>query len=239
MNKAWVLKASRFFISVGIIVAAVTQYCVYADAQEVIETSDVVAKTSVSSDVAIDVSGFEVINSRSLVSQSYDCPNVQIDSSFSGVESTLAKNAEAYKEQQRQARIRSEVASRGSMGRLYAPSIGIDVALFNSMSQAVCDAPDSACYFYIGGAPVIGDHQNQGFSRIRSAVPGSTLMYISDGTNITTYRCVASYNGYNTGYNLTDEAGVSATGKYPGSIILYTCRQDWQHITIVHISPVG
>lgn len=239
MNKAWVLKASQFFISVGIIVAAVTQYCVYADAQEVIETSDIVAKTSVSSDVAIDVSGFEVINSRSLVSQIYDCPNVQIDSSFSGVGSTLAKNAEAYKEQQRQARIRSEVASRGSMGRLYAPSIGIDVALFNSMSQAVCDAPDSACYFYIGGAPVIGDYQNQGFSRIRSAVPGSTLMYISDGTNITTYRCVASYNGYNTGYDLTDEAGVSATGKYPRSTILYTCRQDWQHITIVHIIPIG
>lgn len=160
-------------------------------------------------------------------------------SMFTDVSGVISRNRIAYLEQQRKAKIRSEVASRGSMGRLYAPSIGIDVALFKSMSQAVCDAPDSACYFYLGGAPVIGDHQNQGFSRIRSAVPGSTLMYISDGTNITTYRCVASYNGYNTGYDLTDEAGVSAAGKYPGSTILYTCRQDWQHITIVHISPVS
>lgn len=65
--------------------------------------------------------------------------------------------------------VASQMASRpGMMGRLSIPDVGIDVAVFNSDSQATADAVDSACYFDWLGYPVMGDHQNQGV--VRSAV---------------------------------------------------------------------
>ena len=52
--------------------------------------------------------------------------------------------------------VAAQMASRpGMMGRLSIPDVGIDVAVFNSDSQATADAVDSACYFDWLGYPVI------------------------------------------------------------------------------------
>lgn len=173
--------------------------------------------------------------------QSLEYPEIKpVDTQILGtISGILKQNRIEYLVQQRLAQAYSDVVNRGAVGRLYSADLGLDVALFPSMSQSVVDAPDSAAYFSVSGATVIGDHQNQGFSRIRNAIPGSTTFTISDGTNVTTYRCIASYNGINTGYDLVDEAGSPVYSKYPGSVILYTCKQDWRHVTIVHFIPIS
>lgn len=237
--KAYYKLIPSLILIVIIFVAFQFQQNTYALSTDVISTAKSVSNENPVANTLVDTSGFSEVNSRVLIGTEIPTYDVEIPDSFSPVEKILSDNYAKYQEQQRQAKIRSEVASRGSMGRLYSPSIGIDVALFRSQAQSVCDARDSACYFYLGGSPVIADHTNQGFNRIRSAVPGSTLFYISDGNTVTTYRCIASYNGRNTGYDLTDESGVPASSKYPGSTILYTCRQDWQHVSIVHIAPIS
>lgn len=81
--------------------------------------------------------------------------------------------------------VASQMASRpGMIGRLTIPSLGINVALYASNSQSVVDAADSAACFGFGSATVIGDHQDQGFSAIRSSYVGDQSTAIVNGYSI-------------------------------------------------------
>lgn len=131
-----------------------------------------------------------------------------------------------------------EMARRGNLGRLYINSCGINVALFyasiysGNHSQQVVDNWDSAAYmanaagYY--GYELIGDHVHQGFSGIKSAVPGSTRATMDFGTYTRSLICVAGYKGYN-GYN--GESGLFRLDGTPliggeGQVCMYTCNSD-------------
>lgn len=132
--------------------------------------------------------------------------------------------------------VASQMASRpGMMGRLSIPDVGIDVAVFNSDNQATADAVDSACYFDWLGYPVMGDHQNQGWSALQYCVPGSTLAYFDNGSSVTTYICTDNFTGINTGYGFTYDDGTPISGS---SLVLYTCLgSDWTHDRFCYFIP--
>ena len=130
--------------------------------------------------------------------------------------------------------VASQMASRpGMIGRLTIPSLGINVALYASNSQSVVDAADSAACFGFGSATVIGDHQDQGFSAIRSSYVGM-LAYSDDGTSKRQLTCTGVTTGTNTGTDLINSSGVSASTY--GGYVLYTCNSSWQDVTIVYFS---
>lgn len=138
----------------------------------------------------------------------------------------------------RKQRILNEKKTRGSIGRLYIPEVGIDVALFQSSEQSVVDDVDSAAFFRMKGQDVIGDHNVQGFSKIRKMVPGRTYAYIEDGNIARKYRCIAKIDGHNREIDITDENEQSVLGRYPNTIMLYTCKNHWSNISIIFLQPV-
>lgn len=105
--------------------------------------------------------------------------------------------------------------------------------MYASNSQSVVDAADSAACFGFGSATVIGDHQDQGFSAIRSSYVGM-LAYIDDGTSKRQLTCTGVTTGTNTGTDLINSSGVSASTY--GGYVLYTCNSSWQDVTIVYFS---
>ena len=124
-----------------------------------------------------------------------------------------------------------EMANRpGMVGRLVIPSVGVNVALFSGSSQAIVDAQDSAAYFSAGNAMVIGDHWNQGFTKIKSCTVG-TKAYIYRGDSIETLTCTNVCRGINNDYDILYEDGTSATTS--SWLLMYTCNgANYHDITI-------
>ena len=124
------------------------------------------------------------------------------------------------------------------VGRFKIPAVGVNVACYASSSQATVDAADSAAYFYTSGHLTIADHKHQGFSAIRSCSKGMKgSLSTSSGTK--NYICVDRINGHNTGYELTDANYNSIDSMYPGTLVLYTCNENWQNVTIVFLKLEG
>ena len=130
------------------------------------------------------------------------------------------------------------MASRpGMIGRLYIPSVGVSVALYNSFSQGTVDAGDSAAT-YRSVNMVIADHKHQGFSKMKSSVPGSTIAYINNGNTVQAYMCVEKNNGRNNETSLVDCNGASLYTKCPGGLVMYTCNAHWSDITYSCWNPI-
>ena len=124
-----------------------------------------------------------------------------------------------------------EMANRpGMVGRLVIPSVGVNVALFSGSDQAIVDAQDSAAYFSAGNSMVIGDHWNQGFTKIKSCTVG-TKAYIYRGDSIEALTCTNVCRGINNDYDILYEDGTSVT---TGSwLLMYTCNgANYHDITI-------
>ena len=140
--------------------------------------------------------------------------------------------------------VAAEMASRNRMiGRLIIPSVGVDVALFNSYTQGVVDRQDSAgTYRYNGGQMVIADHKNQGFALTKLSIPGVTIAYINDGQAVTPYICVENNVGSNKAndipYDLLDCNGNSIYLQNAGGICMYTCNDHWSRITYTYWQPI-
>ena len=129
--------------------------------------------------------------------------------------------------------------SYGTFGRLDIPSIGIGVALNyvdlrDGTAQSVVDAYDSAAYFFWHDCKyVIADHNNQGFANLRNAQVGSYAQISNADGYVDTYICTrVCTDGRNTQYDLLDEYGISADSSVNCSLLMYTCNQDWEHITL-------
>lgn len=117
-------------------------------------------------------------------------------------------------------------------GRLNIPSAGIDVALYNSYEQSVCDAQDSACFFHLNNNPgmTIADHNYQAFRTLTSVAPGAKAV-ISEANGGKIYlQCVEVYNGHNTASALTDNNGNIVTSTH--DFLTYTCLDSTQNIRI-------
>ena len=152
----------------------------------------------------------------------------------------IAKKVKEYQEEQKRLEIKRQMKSRGGMvGRLIIPDVDLDVAVIRasiyngSHNQAVVDAKDSAAWMYDWGAAVlIGDHNNQGFEKMKAAVPNVTKCYINNGDTIKTYICIKNIQGHNTGSSITDANYRSLNGDNSGGLIMYTCNENWRNITI-------
>ena len=117
-------------------------------------------------------------------------------------------------------------------GRLYIPSVGIDVALYRGISQSVTDRKDSAAIFTYGSydGEIIADHNNQDFSKLLNVVVGTTGYIRLKNGNVINIKCIEVINGHNTGTKLTDNNYRVVMGKY--DYLMYTCRNGWKNIRI-------
>ena len=118
--------------------------------------------------------------------------------------------------------VQAEMQRRPGMnGRLVIPSVGVNVALFDGHAQRFVDAKDSAAYFLAGNTMLVGDHWNQGFSKIKNCHAG-TLAYIYRGTSVQTLTCTGVCSGINGDSDLLYADGSSAT--MGGGTLMYTCN---------------
>lgn len=121
------------------------------------------------------------------------------------------------------------------IGRLYIPSVNIDVGLYYETDynkwQSVTDRNDTACYFSNrDGCHIIADHNNQSFSALKNVNVGDTL-YILYGNKYDIYECVAAFDAHNTGYEIIDNDGKDIQDTY--DFICYTCIDSWRNISVV------
>ena len=110
-------------------------------------------------------------------------------------------------------------------GVIHIPSVGVTVPVYEGIpSQPICDATNSASMqiYSSGIKPIVADHNYQGFTNIRNAKVGSTIMYYQGQK----YICTESFNGTNTGYGLVNSSGVDIM--YGSSqLYLYTCNDKY------------
>lgn len=117
-------------------------------------------------------------------------------------------------------------------GRLYIPSVGIDVALYYGNDQSATDRTDSASIFAYGtyDGEIIADHSNQDFSKLFGVSVGDTgYIKVKDGSVIN-IRCIEVFDGHNTGPELTNNDYTNVMGKY--DYLMYTCKNGWRNILI-------
>lgn len=122
----------------------------------------------------------------------------------------------------------------GYVGTLEVKSVGLQVKVYNvhqtepyTDSQTITDRKDSACMLELDGQVFIADHKNQGFDKIKQVTAGKTVATLGGKK----YRCVKKFNGRNEISQLVDNDGTNVT-KYGADIVMYTCNQDWRHVTI-------
>ena len=131
--------------------------------------------------------------------------------------------------------VAEEIARRGMTCRLRMPSVGFTVACFWSTSnnlQTLVDNSDSAAFFPLhNDVRVIADHRHQGFSAMKNSSIGDKA-YLEYADRTETYTCIANFKGHNTSSELTDNDGNNVADMYPGKLIMYTCNENWQNITI-------
>lgn len=122
------------------------------------------------------------------------------------------------------------------IGRLYIPSVDIDVGLGYSKDiwrwQGICDQHDMACMFsWADGHWIIADHNNQEFAALPDVQIGD-MAYIFYGDSYDTLKCIDIFNGHNSGeYGLCDDEYNNIEAKY--DIFCYTCLDWWYNIRIV------
>lgn len=148
----------------------------------------------------------------------------------------------------------------GTDGHLYIPDANISVSLQREdethTMQAICDAPNTACYVpyhpeddfwtsLFDDSPMIADHTNQGFNAIKT-LPIGTELYI-EHPDSTTEHYKLEYIDHNGTYIPQDitlwgstfplewprySDGSFVNKGHTDCVTLYTCNQDTKHITI-------
>ena len=123
------------------------------------------------------------------------------------------------------------------IGRLYIPDISLNTALFNTNSQEIVDAKDSAACFKSGDTFLVADHWYYGFDKIKDCKKGS-IAYIDTGEKVYEYVCTEVILGHNTGKILTDSKDNSLMYNVnTDGLTIYTCVNGWQNIRIALFKP--
>ena len=101
------------------------------------------------------------------------------------------------------------------------------------LAQVICDEWDSAVWLFgmRGCGNIIADHASQGFDGIKAAHQG-TMAYLKTVEGIQLYVCVDILQGHNTGTYLTDNEWNRLMYNGEGSLVMYTCNENWENITI-------
>ena len=131
----------------------------------------------------------------------------------------------------------TQTNNKNYVGRFKIPDCNIDVAIYEGSSQTVVDAVDSAVYFYSWKHWIIGDHNNQGFDKIKNCKNGTEAI-IETQNGVYQYKCVAKIQGHNTGTELTDINYNNIKALYPNTLVCYTCNEHWTNITLVFFEKV-
>lgn len=134
-----------------------------------------------------------------------------------------------------------DISVRKAFGRWIMPSANLNVAVFKSNSQVVCDAIDSACFFKHDNAGIIGDHDYQGFVNIKNIYKGDTA-YLVKGSEIEVYKCFKVGEGYKitSGPNksIYDANGQRVKYVNPNGITLYTCNGSFTDLYLAYFEKV-
>lgn len=119
-------------------------------------------------------------------------------------------------------------------GRLYIPSVGIDVGLYQSSDrQAVVDMVDSACIFtmrYGQRTRLIADHYTQDFAPLLDVLEGDAAYIVTDAGETIHMVCVEVLDGHNTGGGITDASKTNVIGQH--DFLMYTCQGYWRNVRI-------
>ena len=129
------------------------------------------------------------------------------------------------------------VLTYGTAGRLDIPSVGIGVALNyvelkDGTAQSVVDAEDSAAYFLWRDSKYVIDAVIPEGMDVQ--VGDACVISIADGyadEYICTRVCA---HGKSTGADLLDENGVTVESSEDGGLVMYTCNDCRQNITITY-----
>lgn len=127
----------------------------------------------------------------------------------------------------------------GFCGRLSIPGVGINVAMYSSLAQSVCDREDSACCFNLSpySGYLIADHSNQDFWVLPSVTVGTVGGICQPNGDITYIMCMESYTGHNTGSMITDNNYNVVAGQY--DYLMYTCLDGWTNVQVCQWSIIG
>ena len=217
--------------------------CVDTDEYLYVSSSKLNIRTGPSTD-------YEIITSvylNTLLHRTGKCDNGWSRIDYDGQTAYVYSNYLSYEETHIET-VLEEMARRGNIGRLTIPSVGVNVALFETSvyninhSQVIVDAADSAAYLSDTmthyGFVMIGDHVHQGFSAIKNTSIG-TVAYIDRGEYRESYVCTEKfigYNGYGGRTGMFDTNGNDVAGRNPGGLCMYTCNSDGT-ITITFWQP--
>ena len=121
----------------------------------------------------------------------------------------------------------------GYICNVISEDLGINVPVCSYMTcdyspQYLTDKENCAAFIYMCRKEVIADHKHQGFDKIKLAKPGKTTLTFDNNT----YICIDKFNGHNTGKELTDQNYKFIDMSFPGTLILYTCNDNWKNVTI-------
>lgn len=140
----------------------------------------------------------------------------------------------------------SEIRSRsGMMGRLTIPDVGVDVALFYcgigmklEIKQEIVDQEDCAVYLEGNAQFVLGDHNYQGFSAMKDAVPGETVATIRYGTYSEQFICIDRFTAVNERregrQTVWDSDGNDIFDMNAHGMAMYTCNFTSRSVTVTY-----
>lgn len=136
---------------------------------------------------------------------------------------------------------------QGHFGTLLIPDacIGTEIYVGNIYDardlQYIVDRNNSCALLYIPGGTdniILADHKNQGFEGIKSLEYGS-FVYIFTENYIDIYSVTGKdYSGTNI-MSPKYSSGTSVYNNIDGSLVLYTCNENPESITIVTCSKYG
>lgn len=108
-------------------------------------------------------------------------------------------------------------------GRLYVPEVGIDVALYRTNKQSMCDRKDAACYFdlYPHDTMLIADHVTQAFGPLLDVAVGMIACIHTHEDEYVYMECVEVFDGYNYGHGILDGNKRNCNGR--SDYLMYTC----------------
>lgn len=108
-------------------------------------------------------------------------------------------------------------------GRLYIPSVDIDVGLYHSKKQKITDDIDSANIFEQGDyfGQVIADHRKQDFLNLPNISIGERAYIKNKNEHIINLVCIATCTGKNIRSDIIDNHGTSIMGRT--NYTMYTC----------------
>lgn len=115
------------------------------------------------------------------------------------------------------------VGDEAYYGRLYIPSVDIDVGLYHSKKQKVTDDVDSANIFEQGDyfGQVIADHREQEFLNLPRISVGERAYIKNENEHIINLICIATCKGENVRSDIIDKHGTSIMGR--ADYTMYTC----------------